>query len=153
MPKESSKRKLTPSKTKADASPTTYDLASINLAIGTRVQLITEQSGRPQQYFATLIGFAGRSSGPCEDAGGGRFVDPVPEKRARHSASFQRLARLFVRKLCRAGSSQSVPLPVPWVPVDCDRHGDTQAMRVKVDIPAQATPAASGEPLPAAPFR
>jgi|SRR5882757_4675175 len=149
MPKESEQTKADAEQTKADASPTTYDLASINLAIGTRVQLITEQSGRPQQYFATLIGFlAGVAVLVRTPAEGGLSIpfqksEPVTVRvfSGLHVYSFAS----FVERV------QVSPFPCLYLgyPSAVTGMAIRKAMRVKVDIPAQATPAASGEPLPA----
>jgi len=92
--------------------------------------VITEQAAGPSSTSLTLIGFlAGVAVLVRTPAEGGLSIPS--RKAARHSASFQRLARLFVRKLCRAGSSQSVPLPVLGYPSTVTGMAIRKAMRVK----------------------
>jgi c-di-GMP-binding flagellar brake protein YcgR len=136
MPKESEQ-------TKAEAPPT-FDLASINLQIGTRVQLITERTSRPQQYFATLIGYLAGAAVLVRTPAEGALTVPFQESEPLmvrvfsdvHVYSF----RTFVERI------QISPFPCLYLAYPSAVTGIAirKAMRVKVDIPAQAI--ASGEP-------
>jgi c-di-GMP-binding flagellar brake protein YcgR len=126
-------------------TPASFELDAIHLQIGARLQLITEQSGRPQNYFATLVGYLAGAAvlvrTPTENGLAVAFHEGEPLTvrvfAGIHVYSFKTFVdRILVSPfpcLCLA-----FPKMVSGVAL-------RKAMRVKVNIPAQATRSVTGE--------
>jgi len=137
MPEES---KQSPSET-----PPTYDLAAINLQIGSRLQLVTERTNARQSYFATLIGYlAGEAvlvRTPMERGLSIPFQEGEPLTVRVFSGVQVFSFATFVDRISVS------PFPCLYLKFPQAVSGTTlrKAMRVKVDLRAHATRSPTGE--------
>jgi c-di-GMP-binding flagellar brake protein YcgR len=133
------------SKKQQPDTPANYDLAEINLRIGARLQLSTERTSPPRHYFAPLIGYL---------AGEAVLVRTPMENGL--SVPFQEGEQLSVRVFSgvqvysfktSVNRTLSSPFPCLYLAFPRTVIGTPlrKAIRVKVDIPVQATRSGAGE--------
>jgi c-di-GMP-binding flagellar brake protein YcgR len=124
----------------------TYELAAINLNIGARLQLVTQQTNRPQHYFASLIGYLADVAvlvrTPTENGLSVAFQEGEPLTVRVFSDVHVYSFKTFVDRVLLS------PFPCLYLAFPRTVSGTVlrKAMRVKVNIAAQVTRAVPGEP-------
>jgi len=132
---------------KPGASPN-YDLASISLQIGTRVQLITEQTSQSRRYFAVLIGYLTGAAVLVRTPTEGTLTVPFKEGEPLTVRVFAGVHVYSFRTVVER--VQLIPFPCLYLryPREVSGVAIRKAMRAQIEIPAQATAATAGDETP-----
>jgi len=136
-----------PSRQPAEPAPA-CDLTAINIQIGTKLQLISDRTGRPLHHFATLIGFlAGEAVLVKTPTENGALV-PFREGERLTARVFSGLnVYTFATNVERV---QSTPLHCLYLAFPRTVTGTAlrKAIRVRTDLKGTASKATAGEPAP-----